>query len=147
MANWIDQLNSIDGIIAKSNQDLHRHTPLRVGGKVDCWIRCKSRTALLEALPIIRKQSWRIHWPFQDWLVKDGGIKGCIVRLEDEFEEITQQHDRIELGTAALWSQTGKLDNSATELQYWPGSVGSVLYGPDIKHLKGFNLELEWIRG
>ena len=84
---------------------------------------------------------------FQDWLVKDGGIKGCIIRLEGEFEEIIQRDNRIELGTAALWSQTVTLYKSAEELKYWPGSVGSVLYGPDIKHLKGFNLELEWIRG
>jgi UDP-N-acetylenolpyruvoylglucosamine reductase len=147
MTNWIDNLNSIDGIIAKSNQPLHHHLPLRVGGNVDCWVRCSSRKALLEALPIIRRHSWRLHWPFQDWLVKDGGIKGCILRLEGEFEKIVSGEGFIELGTAALWSQTTNLGNSAVELQLWPGSVGSVLYGSDIKHLKGFNLEVEWVRG
>jgi len=146
MANWIDNLNAIDGIIATINQPLHHHLPLRVGGDVDCWIRCSSKRALLEALPIIRRHTWRVHWPFQDWLVKDGGIKGCVLRLEGEFEEVYQGVDHLALGTAALWSQTTGMKRAARELQFWPGSVGAVLY-TDPKPLRGFSLEIEWIRG
>ena len=82
---------------------MHQHTPLRVGGPVEAWVRCTSVGART-AMPLIRKQSWRIHWPFEDWLVKDGGLAGIVLRLEGDFEAVRSIQHGIELGTAALWS-------------------------------------------
>jgi len=147
MRAWIDTLQKIDGITVETKHAMHQHLPMRVGGNADYWIRCSSRVALLNAMPLIRRKTWRVHWPFQDWLIKDGGIHGCVLRLEGEFEKVSQGVDHIELGTSALWSQTTGMKLSANELQYWPGSVGNVLSKDNFKLLGGFSLELEWLRG
>ena len=147
MDAWIDKLNEVDGIIAKSHHPVHPHLPMRVGGPADCWVRCSTLTALRESLPLIRRKTWRIHWPFQDWLVRDGGVQGCVLRLEGEFETVWRTREYIELGSAALWSSTTGLGLSSRELQSWAGSVGSLLCGDEIKHLRGFNFEIDWLRG
>ena len=146
--HWTEELAEIEGISLHTDQQLHQHTPLRVGGPVEAWVRCNSVSALREAMSTIRKQSWRLHWPFEDWLVKDGGLGGIVLRLEGEFEQIRPIEHGIELGTAALWSNLKGLENIPEELQYWSGSVGSAILSSDAAKLfAGFEIEVEWLRG
>ena len=143
---WIERLNSIDGIVAQPEARISSHTPLRVGGIVDIWIRCQSREALKKAMPLIRKQSWRLLWPFQDCLFRDGGQKGILLRLEGEFERIEQAENTITLGSAALWSQLAPV-GIGKELQRWPSSVGALLDDNPERYLRGLKLEVEWFSG
>ena len=78
---WTEKLAQIEGVHIHEHHHLFMHTPLRVGGPVEAWVRCNSVSALRAAMPIVRKQSWRLHWPFEDWLVKDGGLNGIVIRL------------------------------------------------------------------
>lgn len=155
MQNWIEHLNTIDGIYAHQNHTMLQHTPLRTGGPVECWIRCEHLEGFLKALPLIRRQNWRFHWPFEDWLVRDHGIQGCIVRLEGAFEEIHVQTKHIQMGVSALWSELSSiaecdhpLQSLAQELQLWPGSVGELLFSDDAaKKLANLEIEIDWIKG
>lgn len=146
--HWIEELALLDGVHVHDNHLMHQHTPLRVGGPVEAWVRCSSVSGLRSAMPIVRRQSWKIHWPFEDWLVKDGGLGGVVLRLEGEFEMVKAIEHGVELGTAALWSSLAGIEKSPKELQRWPGSVGSALLSKDAPKLfAGFEIEVEWLRG
>ena len=92
----IDQLRTrlqdIQGISLRTKEPIHRHTPLRVGGPAAIWAWVANEKALLLCLKAARKHKvrWRIHWPFGDWLVRDGGYKGLIIRLTGDFEKILE---------------------------------------------------------
>ena len=105
--HWTEELTQIDGVHIHDNHHLYMHTPLRVGGPVETWVRCSSVSGLRAAMPIVRKQSWRLHWPFEDWLVKDGGLNGIVLRLEGELEQIkTIEHgvNWVLLPSGLIWS-------------------------------------------
>jgi UDP-N-acetylenolpyruvoylglucosamine reductase len=148
---WITELKDIETVSVQENHTIAQHTPLRVGGNVDAWIRCGSISGLRTVMGKIRQQSWRLHWPFEDWLVKDGGLNGVIIRLEDEMESIRVQDNCIEMGSSALWSSLSSivgLHDAADELQHWSGSVGAALLQPNAAKLfEGFEIEVEWVRG
>ena len=59
--HWTEELAQLDGVCIHDNHRLHQHTPLRVGGP-GSWVRCNTVSALRSAMPIVRKQSWRLHW-------------------------------------------------------------------------------------
>ncbi len=146
--HWTEELGQIDGVHIHDDHQLHQHTPLRVGGPVEAWVRCNSISALRAAMPIVRKQSWRLHWPFEDWLVKDGGLNGVVLRLEGEFESVRTIEHGVELGTAALWSSLTGVENAPKELQQWSGSVGAAILSKNAAKLfAGFEIEVEWLRG
>ena len=148
MTDWIKQLANIPGIIVAENHLLATHLPMRVGGPVECWIRCLSLGGIKQALPIIRRQTWRIHWPFEEWLVRDSGIHGCVLRLEGDFEQIRVYPDAIELGSAALWSNIPIHAIHFAELAKWSGSVGaSILHDNAEKLFSGMEMEVEWLQG
>ena len=146
--HWTEELNNIDGVSLHTDHHLHMHTPLRVGGSVEAWVRCESVSALRAAMPHIRKHSWRVHWPFEDWLVKDGGLGGIALRLEGELEQIREIDNGIELGTAALWSNLKGFQKAPAELCQWSGSVGAAILSKEAPKLfSGFEIEVEWLRG
>ena len=146
--HWNEELALIEGVHIHTNHQLYMHTPLRVGGPVEAWVRCNSVSALRAAMPIVRKHSWRVHWPFEDWLVRDGGLGGIVIRLEGELEHIKTIEHGVELGTAALWANLMGVENAPKELQHWSGSVGSALLSKDAAKLfAGFEIEVEWLRG
>jgi UDP-N-acetylenolpyruvoylglucosamine reductase len=148
MTDWIKQLANIPDIIVAENHVLASHLPMRVGGTVECWVRCLSLAGIKQALPIIRRQTWRIHWPFEDWLVRDTGLQGCVLRLEGEFEQIRSNADSIELGSASLWSNIPKHATDFAELATWSGSVGaSLLHEKAEKLFSGMEMEVEWLQG
>lgn len=146
MEVWIEQLNSIDGIVALPKAQISSHTPLRVGGSVEAWVRCQNKIALKKAISIIRKQHWKVLWPFQDCLFRDGIQNGILLRLEGEFEQIIQKEDSIQLGSSALWSQLHGI-GLGKELQKWPGSVGGLFEDTPQHHFKGLKLEVELFSG
>jgi UDP-N-acetylmuramate dehydrogenase len=143
---WIEQLNAINGILATPNAMIASHTPLRVGGRVDAWVRCQNRDALRKAMPLIRKQNWKTHSPFQDCLFRDGSQKGILLRLEGDFEQIIQTEDSIQLGSSALW--TSLFPQGLGRIFYrWPGSVGGLFEENPENYLRNLDIEVEWFSG
>ena len=146
--HWMDELTQIEGISLHTNHRLCQHTPLRLGGMVEAWVRCNTIDALRLAMPIVRKQPWKIHWPFEDWLVRDGVWNGVLLRLEGDFEKVQVIENGIQLGSSALWSTLKGLENIPEELCEWPGTVGSALLSDKAAQLfAGFELEVEWLHG
>ena len=113
---------------AGSEAPLAHHLPLRTGGPVELWVVVHDEDALMRATKAARATSsiYRVHWPFQDWLVRDGGLKGAVIRLGRAFESITLDEDAVTIGAAALWSALpDALSGDAwDDIRQWPGCPG-----------------------
>ena len=79
----LEDLKPISGATVRPGEPMARHTPLRVGGPADIWTSVADIEALSAVLSASRRHKvpWRICWPLGDWLVRDGGVRGLVVRL------------------------------------------------------------------
>lgn len=145
------QLLEIPGIRLRVDEPLSRHTPLRVGGPAELWAVAEDEAALSAALSAARREKvpWRVHWPLADWLVRDGGVRGLILRPGRAFEVLAVEGDQVRIGAAALWGSLAalKLPEALRPLARWPGSVGALLESPEAGRLTGLAAEISWLRG
>ncbi len=147
----IELIANEPGIRSRADESMARHLPLRVGGPVELWVEAEDEDALQRLLAHTRSAGgkWRVHWPFSDWLVRDGGLKGTVIRLGQGFERIVVHEDQIELGSTALWSAvprevTGGLWDA---VRTWPGTVGGFFAGPNLHQLSRLCTEVRIARG
>jgi len=150
-ADLLERITGETGFIIRPEEPLAQHVPLRVGGPVELWVEAQSEEALIRLIAHARSAGgrWRIHSPFSDWLVRDGGLKGTVIRLGQEFETIVLTEDSIILGAASLWS--GLPDGLAGGLwdavRRWPGSVGSLFAQGSAEELTGLATHIDVLRG
>ena len=104
-----EALIGADGITVRAEEPLAHHLPLRIGGPVELWINVHDEDALVRATKAARANNsvWRVHWPFQDWLVRDGGLKGAVLRLGRGFEHITLSQESLTTPNSEM-SSAGK---------------------------------------
>ena len=147
----IDRINHEDGLLIRPEEPLSHHVPLRVGGPVELWVEAENETALIRLMAHARNAGgrWRIHSPFSDWLVRDGGLKGTVIRLGRDFEHIEVREETITLGAAALWSGLpSSLDGGLWDaIRRWPGSVGGLFEQGEADELTGLALRVDVLRG
>ena len=147
-ASVLAALRSLDGISIRTDEPMQAHTPLRVGGPATIWAGVPSEETLQEVLQIAQKQrlKWKIHWPFENWLVKDNGFRGLIIRLVDNFEEAYLDHqNNIVAHSSVLWSRLPSLLPEFKEMQKWSGSIGGLFERNEENCLRGFPLEVHWV--
>jgi len=124
-------LSETAGVALRPEEPLARHLPLRVGGPAELWVMANDEEGLTHALKAARSSSavWRVHWPFSDWLVRDGGLKGAVLRLGRGFEQIIVEDHTVTIGSAALFSAIpGGLEGEFwQDLRGWPGCIGGWL--------------------
>ena len=147
----IERIHDDDGLLVRPEEPLSHHVPLRVGGPAELWVEADNEEALIRLMAHARSAGgrWRIHSPFSDWLVRDGGLKGTVIRLGQAFEQIHVNDESITLGAAALWSGIphaveGGLWNA---LRRWPGSVGGLFEQGGANELTGLATHIEVLRG
>lgn len=121
-------LADAQGVSLRPEEPLAQHVPLRVGGPVELWMTVADEAALVAATKAARTHScvWRMHWPFQDWLVRDGGLKGAVIRLGRSFERIELGEETVTIGAAALFSALPAVlaGEFWDDLRAWPGCPG-----------------------
>ena len=147
----IERIHNEDGLLVRPEEPLSQHVPLRVGGPAELWVEADNEESLIRLMAHARSAGgrWRIHSPFSDWLVRDGGLKGTVIRLGRGFEEIQVNDEAIILGAAALWSgiplsiEGGLWD----AIRRWPGSVGGLFEQGSAAELTGLATHIEVLRG
>ena len=146
-----ERLRSDGKLIVRPDEPMAAHTPLRVGGPVELWVEAPTLESLSSLLSHAREAGgrWRIHWPFSDWLVRDGGLKGAVIRLGQAFETIEVQEDHIVVGSAALWSSIPQEVNGGlwNAIRRWPGSVGGLFEHGDPSQLRSLCTTVTVLRG
>lgn len=147
-AELFEELSQTPGVLVRAEEPLSRHVPLRVGGPVELWVTVEDPAALPAVLSAARrsKQSWRLCWPMTDLLVRDGGLRGLMIRLGRGFEGVRHEDGLCWIGSAALWSGLAgrPLSEALTALSRWPGSVGGLLHSEDRARLTGLVAALRW---
>ncbi|MGD8628785.1 MAG: UDP-N-acetylmuramate dehydrogenase [bacterium] len=134
MTDVIENLESIDGVIARKDELLSMHTTFGVGGPCDLMLWVSNRVALRQVLQIARSHSIPVTLLGRgsNVLVKDGGIDGVVIRLAGEFAAIEIKENRIRAGggtglaevvSKATSSGIGGLDFLAGI----PGTVGGAV--------------------
>lgn len=150
-ADLLERIRDEAGLIVLPEEPLSHHVPLRVGGPVELWIEAENEDALIRLISHARSAGgrWRVHAPFTDWLVRDGGLKGTVIRLGRDFEEISLHEEHMVLGAAALWSGIPvQLEGGLWDaIRRWPGSVGSLFEQGGAEELTGLATHIEVLRG
>jgi UDP-N-acetylmuramate dehydrogenase len=151
VAELCDALSGVTDLILRRDEPLAHHVPLRVGGPADLWAEASTLTAL-EAFTAAARATgtrWRLHWPFSDWLVRDGGLQGAVLRLGGEFDRIEVSDESVTIGAAALWaSLPSSLQGGLWDaIRTWPGSVGDLIHSGTARHLSELVTSLQVLRG
>ena len=146
-----EELETVPGVAVREREPMSRHTPLRVGGPADLFAVVPDVAALQEVKRLARKERCRtmVHWPFQDVVVKDGGIRGLVIRPGAGFETLARPAlDVVVLGAATPFAALEGLGPGWwSALASWPGTPGGVLHGGEQEHLTGMVAQVRWLRG
>jgi UDP-N-acetylmuramate dehydrogenase len=144
-------LSDVEGLLVRSDEPMSRHTPMRTGGPAEVWAVAPTPAIMLAALRATRrhKSRWAVHWPWQDLLVREGGIRGLVVRPGAGFEGLqVEADDRIVLGAATPFAALAGLGSGWWDaLSRWPGTPGGLFQDGGQDYLTGMLARARWLRG
>jgi UDP-N-acetylmuramate dehydrogenase len=122
------------------DEPMRRHTTFRIGGPVDALVSVKNEQEIRDVVLWAedRNQQIMILGEGSNLLVRDGGIRGLMLRLADDFEAIELMPKAngttaiVKAGAAVLVRRLGKyaLDQGLAGLNFAlgiPGTVGGAL--------------------
>lgn len=124
-----ERLPPIPGLRVRVHEPMAAHVPLRLGGHAELYVVVDELEALKPLLSTVRSEKvrWRVHWPFEDWLVRDGPLAGVVVRPGRAFEGLQHEDDDlVTIGAATPWAALRRLGPEGwwSELARWPGCPG-----------------------
>ncbi|MGR4000762.1 MAG: UDP-N-acetylmuramate dehydrogenase [Alphaproteobacteria bacterium] len=123
---------SLRGVL-EANAPLHRHTWFRVGGNADILFTPANETDLAAFLAILpAKVPLTILGIGSNVLIRDGGVRGVVIRLARGFTEITQDGDQVCAQAAVPGPRLARFAMKAelASLEFFfgiPGTVGGAL--------------------
>lgn len=144
--------NDILNIVGEENimmdEPMKKHASFRVGGPADVLVRPRTEEQLRDILLYIKKENvpYLVIGNGSNLLVKDGGIRGIVVEISDNYSNFKIDENRIEIQAGALLSRIGNAALKA-ELKGFefasgiPGTFGGALamnagaYGGEIKDI------------
>lgn len=149
-------LGQLQEILGSDNvfpeEPMHKHITFRVGGPAEWFVRVKTTEQLKDVLALCKEQEepYYIIGNGSDLLVSDAGVRGVIIRLAGEFEEIAAK-EKVNEGICDVCAGAGVMLASLslragrkgfTGLEFAngiPGTVGGAVlmnagaYGGEIK--------------
>lgn len=146
-----EELEALPDVAVREREPMARHTPLRVGGPADLFVVVPDVASLKEVKRLARKDRCRtmLHWPFQDVIVKDGGLRGMVIRPGAGFETLARpDRDSVVLGAATPFAALEGLGPGWwSAMATWPGTPGGAFHGGEQEHLNGMVSRIRWLRG
>lgn len=119
----------------KINEYLSKYTSLGLGGRADFFIDCESIMDLKKILDFAGKNKLKIFvlGAATNVLIKDGGIRGIVIRLKGEFEDIKASKTRLICGAGAKLQKVLNycVRNGLTGLEFVagiPGTIGGAIF-------------------
>lgn len=114
----------------KVRENLSKYTTLGLGGFADCFINVGSMGELKKVLLFARKQKipLTLLGGGSNVLIKDGGIRGLVIRLKEEFAGISIKGTRVICGGGATLSGAVVMAAAGglTGLEFAAGIPGTV---------------------
>lgn len=127
-------------------EEMKHHTSFRLGGPVDIMVTPKDEGEILEAVKICRQEKvpYLILGNGSNLLVKDGGIRGIVIKLNKNYKKIKVQEDKIYCSSGVTLTAASRAAREASlaGLEFAngiPGSIGGAVtmnagaYGGEMK--------------
>ncbi|MCS1350625.1 UDP-N-acetylmuramate dehydrogenase [Mechercharimyces sp. CAU 1602] len=119
----------------RPNEPMSRHTTWKVGGPADLLIYPKTKAELQAAMMIIYRHqlSWHVVGRGSNLLVRDGGLRGVVFRLDEGFDDMEIKDTRVTVGggysIVRLSNKISRMGLSGLEFAGGiPGTVGGAVY-------------------
>lgn len=141
-------LNILEEDSIKVDEPMKKHISFKVGGPADFLVKPKTEEELSQVIKFAKKEN--IHFIVigngSNLLVKDGGIRGMVIELSDNFNNYEIEGNTIKAQSGALLAVLGRnaLKNSLTGFEFAsgiPGTLGGALamnagaYGGEMKQV------------
>ncbi len=130
------------------NELMRKHTSFQIGGPADVMVIPSSEEELIKSVKICRanKLKYFVMGNGSNLLVRDGGIRGVVIKINGNFDKIEIKKDIISVQAGALLSTTSKqaLKHSLSGFEFAsgiPGTVGGAVvmnagaYGGEMKDI------------
>ena len=141
-------LNILEEESIKVDEPMKKHITFRVGGPADFLVKPKTEEELRKVISFAKKN----NIPFivigngSNLLVKDGGIRGIVIELSDNFNNYEIEGNIIKAQSGTLLAIIGRnaMKNSLTGFEFAagiPGTLGGALamnagaYGGEMKQV------------
>ena len=141
-------LNILEEESIKVDEPMKKHITFRVGGPADFLVKPKTEEELRKVISFAKEN----NIPFivigngSNLLVKDGGIRGIVIELSDNFNNYEIEGNIIKAQSGALLAIIGRnaMKNSLTGFEFAagiPGTLGGALamnagaYGGEMKQV------------
>ena len=139
MENTIDallrELNEYQVGTVKKDEELARHTTMKIGGPADLFIEPTSIKGLKKTMQLVQKYrvNWRAIGRGSNLLVSDQGIEGVVIKLGNNLKDMKLDGTQLTVGAGysivALAVLISKKGLSGLEFASGvPGSVGGAVY-------------------
>ncbi|GGA32631.1 UDP-N-acetylenolpyruvoylglucosamine reductase [Kroppenstedtia guangzhouensis] len=117
------------------NEPLSRHTTWKVGGPADLLVYPTDKGELERAMSVIRKHGipWRVIGRGSNLLVRDGGIRGAVVKMGNGLDHLQVEGDRVTAGGGYSFVKLSVMvaRHGLTGLEFAggiPGTVGGAVF-------------------
>ena len=139
MENTIDallrELNEYQVGTVKKDEELARHTTMKIGGPADLFVEPTSIDGLKKTMQLVQKYrvNWRAIGRGSNLLVSDQGIEGVVIKLGNNLKDMKLDGTQLTVGAGysivALAVLISKKGLSGLEFASGvPGSVGGAVY-------------------
>lgn len=141
-------LNILEEESIKIDEPMKKHISFKVGGPADFLVKPKTEEELSQVIKFVKEEKipFIVIGNGSNLLVKDGGIRGIVIELSDNFNNYEIKGNIIKAQSGALLSILGRnaLKNSLTGFEFAagiPGTLGGALamnagaYGGEMKQV------------
>ena len=135
MKQIIQEMKNIGIEDVRVNEPLSRHTTWKVGGPADLLIYPRNKEELEQAMQLVYRHQlpWRVIGRGSNLLVRDGGIRGVVFKLDEGFNDLEVDDTRVTAGggysTILLATMTSRQGLTGLEFAAGiPGNVGGAVY-------------------
>lgn len=130
------------------DEPMNKHTSFKVGGPADILVRPRTEEEISNIFKLVNK----FEIPFlvkgngSNILIKDGGFRGLVIEISDNFSNFEIRGTEVEIQSGALLSVIGRavMNESLTGFEFAsgiPGTLGGALamnagaYGGEMKNI------------
>lgn len=127
-------LESHGGGVAKLYEPMNRHTTWLIGGPAQYWVEPRHEAALAEIVSYLRSASIpiRVIGRGSNLLVQDGGIRGAVIHMKGDFENVVVNGHEITAGAGARLKKIASAARNAglggfEWMEGIPGNLGGAI--------------------
>lgn len=130
------------------DEPMKNHTSFKIGGPVDIMIIPNNEEQIIEAVKLCRKHNIKffIMGNGTNLLIRDGGIRGVVIKINEGFNAIKFEENKIYCQSGALLTAVSRraMNHSLTGIEFAngiPGTIGGAVtmnagaYGGEMKDI------------